>query len=125
MCEKTRKKLNALPTKAGNMTTGTKKGLNLIIDEIEKVNAKVDEVAKNQEKTDNNVLEVLKLVNNINEKISVDKIEEKAAIMDAVSSFGKTTFGKIILFFIFVCGGLAMAYIIEHGVFTIIAEWLK
>lgn len=125
MCKNARRKLNELPTKTGNMTTGTKKGLNLVLDEIEKVNGKVDRVVERQEQTDKNVLEILKLVNAINEKVSIGHIEEKAAVVDALSKFGQTKFGKVILFLILVCIGLSAAYIIEHGAFDAIANWAK
>lgn len=124
MCEKTRKALDELKTTNGNMTSGAKRGFNLMLDELERTNEKINTVDK---KVDNlndrfNIMETataetLKIVNDINEKISVDKVEEKAAQMDFLQKIVGSKFGKIVITVLFcavLASGVALVYFINN-----------
>ena len=124
MCEKTRKALDELKTTNGNMTSGSKRGFNLILDELERTNEKINSVDKKVDGIDNRLhimetatAETLKIVNSINKKISVDKVEEKAAQMDFLQRIVGSKFGKAVIIFFAVtviASGVALVYFINN-----------
>lgn len=129
MCKKTRAKLNALKTKQGAMTTGTKKGLDIMLDELEKTSKaqaeiKEAQVAQGERLTavENGLFEVLKVVNTINDKLTNTNMEEKAAVMTALQKIVGTKAGKAFIGFLLLFSGLAFAYMIEHGLFNWIGK---
>lgn len=129
MCKKTRAKLNALKTKQGAMTTETKKGLDIMLDELEKTSKaqaeiKEAQVAQGERLTavENGLFEVLKVVNTINDKLTNTNMEEKAAVMTALQKIVGTKAGKAFIGFLFLFSGLAVAYMIEHGLFNWIGK---
>lgn len=122
MCEKTRRKLASMPTKRGDMTTGAQEGFAIMLEELEKNNATVNEVKESVTKqgerltaVENGLGEVLKVVNAINDKITTDNIEQKAAVASAFQSFFATKGGKILFFVLLISVGLAMAYVVDHA----------
>lgn len=129
MCKKTRAKLNALKTKQGAMTSETKKGLDIMLDEMEKTNKAIQEIkseqARQSERTtaiENGLGEVLKVVNSLNDKLTNTNMEEKAAVMTALQKIVGTKAGKAFIGFLFLFSGLAFAYMIEHGLFNWIGK---
>lgn len=129
MCKKTRAKLNALKTKQGAMTSETKKGLDIMLDEMEKTNKAIQEIkseqARQSERTtaiENGLGEVLKVVNSLNDKLTNTNMEEKAAVMTALQKIIGTKAGKAFIGFLFLFSGLAFAYMIEHGLFNWIGK---
>lgn len=129
MCKKTRAKLNSLKTKQGAMTSETKKGLDIMLDELEKTNKAQAEIKEAQIKQgermtalENGLCEVLKVVNNINDKLTNNQLEEKAAVMTALQKIVGTKTGKAFIVFLFLFSGLAFAYMIEHGLFNWIGK---
>lgn len=129
MCKKTRAKLNSLKTKQGAMTSETKKGLDIMLDELEKTNKAQAEIKEAQIKQgermtalENGLCEVLKVVNNINDKLTNNQLEEKAAVMTALQKIVGTKAGKAFIGFLFLFSGLAFAYMIEHGLFNWIGK---
>ena len=122
MCEKTRRKLACMPTKRGDMTTGAQEGFAIMLEELEKNNATVNEVKESVTKqgerltaVESGLTEVLKVVNAINDKITTDHIEQKAAVASAFQAFFATKGGKILFFVLLISVGLAMAYIVDHA----------
>lgn len=93
-----------------------------MLDEISKVHTEVNNLAT-QVQAQNNRLEVmesataqtLEMVNKINEKLETNQIEQKAAVMDAFQRFADSKMGKIIIVLFLICGGLSIAYVIEHA----------
>lgn len=129
MCKKTRAKLNALKTKQGAMTSETKKGLDIMLDEMEKTNKAIQEIkseqARQSERTtaiESGLGEVLKVVNSLNDKLTNTNMEEKAAVMTALQKIVGTKAGKVFIGFSFLFSGLAFAYMIEHGLFNWIGK---
>ena len=122
MCEKTRRKLASIPTKKGDMTTGAQEGFAIMLEELEKNNVAVNELKDNVVKqgerltaVESGLGEVLKVVNAINDKITTDHIEEKAAVTSAVKQFISTKFGKILFVLLLLSFGLSVAYIVDHA----------
>ena len=129
MCKKTRAQLNELKTKQGAMTSETKKGLDIMLDELEKTSKaqaeiKEAQVAQGERLTavENGLFEVLKVVNTINDKLTNTNMEEKAAVMTALQKIVGTKAGKAFIGFLFLFSGLAVAYMIEHGLFNWIGK---
>lgn len=129
MCKKTRAQLNKLKTKQGAMTSETKKGLDIMLDELEKTSKaqaeiKEAQVAQGERLTavENGLFEVLKVVNTINDKLTNTNMEEKAAVMTALQKIVGTKAGKAVIGFLFLFSGLAFAYMIEHGLFNWIGK---
>jgi hypothetical protein len=111
-----------MPTKRGDMTTGAQEGFAIMLEELEKNNATVNEVKESVTKqgerltaVENGLGEVLKVVNAINDKITTDNIEQKAAVASAFQAFFATKGGKILFFILLISVGLAMAYIVDHA----------
>ena len=127
MCKKTRAQLNKLKTKQGAMASETKKGLDIMLDELEKTSKaqaeiKEAQVAQGERLTavENGLFEVLKAVNTINDTNT--NMEEKAAVMTALQKIVGTKAGKAFIGFLFLFSGLAFAYMIEHGLFNWIGK---
>ncbi len=121
--------LNKLKTKQGAMTSETKKGLDIMLDELEKTSKaqaeiKEAQVAQGERLTavENGLFEVLKVVNTINDKLTNTNMEEKAAVMTALQKIVGTKAGKAFIGFLFLFSGLAFAYMIEHGLFNWISK---
>lgn len=122
MCEKTRRKLAGIPTKKGDMTTGAQEGFAIMLEELEKNNVAVNELKENVVKqgerltaVESGLGEVLKVVNAINDKITTDHIEEKAAVTSAFQQFISTKFGKLLFLLLLLSFGLSVAYIVDHA----------
>ena len=129
MYKKTREQLNKLKTKQGAMTSETKKGLDIMLDELEKTSkaqAEIKEAQATQSErltaVENGLFEVLKVVNTINNKLTNTNMEEKAAVMTALQKIVGTKVGKAFIGFLFLFSGLAFAYMIEHGLFNWIGK---
>ena len=108
MCKKARAALNKLKTKQGAMTTETKKGLDIMLDELEKTSKaqadiKAAQIQQGERLTavENGLCEVLKVVNTINNKLSNNQLEEKAAVMTALQKIVGTKAGKAFIGFLF------------------------
>lgn len=122
MCKETKKKVSRIMTKPGAMTEGAKQGFEIMLDEISKVHTEVNNLAT-QVQAQNNRLEVmesataqtLEMVNKINEKLETNQIEQKAAVMDAFQRFAGSKIGKAIIILFLLCGGLSIAYVVEHA----------
>ena len=123
------KKVGKIATKPGAMTEGAKQGFEIMLNELSKFrtemnglrtevnnlftqgqgqNARLDTIEKTN-------VQMLEMMNKLNDKLEVNNIEQKAAVMDAFQKVVSTKIGKIILFLFLLCGGLAMAYIVEHA----------
>ena len=129
MCKKTRAQLNKLKTKQSAMASETKKGLDIMLDELEKTSKaqaeiKEAQVAQGERLTafENGLFEVLKIVNTINDKLTNTNMEEKAAVMTALQKTVSTKVGKAFIGFLFLFSGLSFAYMIEHGLFNWIGK---
>lgn len=129
MYKKTREQLNKLKTKQGAMTSETKKGLDIMLNELEKTSkaqAEIKEAQAAQSErltvVENGLFEVLKVVNTINNKLTNTNMEEKAAVMTALQKIVGTKAGKAFIGFLFLFSGLAFAYMIEHGLFNWIGK---
>lgn len=125
MCKKARAALNKLKTKQGAMTTETKKGLDIMLDELEKTSKaqadiKAAQIQQGERLTavESGLTQVLRIVNSINEKLTNHNIEEKAAVYTALQKIVGTKAGKAFILFLFLFSGLAFAYMIEHGLFN-------
>lgn len=118
MCEKTRKLLKALPTKPGQMNEGSKGAIMALLDELEALSHKQDTLDKRLTTIESATAETLKLVVALNDKINVDKVEEKAAQLDLLTKFASSKIGKTILIVSLVAligCGLSIAYLVEHS----------
>lgn len=118
MCERTRKLLKALPTKPGQMNDGSKEAILALLDELEALSHKQDTLDKRLTTIETATAETLKLVVALNDKINVDKVEEKAAQMDLLTKFASSKIGKTILIVSLVAligCGLSIAYLVEHS----------
>lgn len=129
MCEKTRKRLESLKTVKSPMTSGAREGFVIMLEEITKTNQAISEIKaaqlqQNERQTavENGLCEVLKVVNNIQDKLTVNQIEDKAAVMTFLQKIVSTKTGKAFILFLFIFSGLAFAYMIEHGVFEFVAK---
>ena len=122
MCKETKKKVGRIMTKPGAMTEGAKQGFEIMLDEISKVHTEVNDI-KHTVVAQNHRLEVmekataqtLEMVNKINDKLETNNIEQKAAVMDAFQKFAGSKIGKIIIVLFLICGGLSIAYVVEHA----------
>lgn len=122
MCKETKKKVSRIMTKPGAMTEGAKQGFEIMLDEISKVHTEVNDI-KHTVVAQNHRLEVmekataqtLEMVNKINDKLETNNIEQKAAVMDAFQKFAGSKIGKIIIVLFLICGGLSIAYVVEHA----------
>ena len=122
MCKETKKKVSRIMTKPGAMTEGAKQGFEIMLDEISKVHTEVNNLTT-QVQAQNHRLEVmetataqtLEMVNKINEKLESNNIEQKAAVMDAFQRFAGSKIGKAIIILFLLCGGLSIAYVVEHA----------
>ena len=109
-------------TKPGAMTEGAKQGFEIMLDEISKVHTEVNNLTT-QVQAQNHRLGVmetataqtLEMVNKINEKLEANNIEQKAAVMDAFQKFAGSKIGKAIIILFLLCGGLSIAYVVEHA----------
>ncbi len=121
MCKETREKIN----KTKGLSNAEKRAFDMVMDEIGKVNhqlneltddfAQLKESAVNQAKT---TIEILELVNTINERLTVQKIDEDAAQMRGLRAAAKQKrFWYVVAAIIasFVMSGVAIAYFIEHS----------
>lgn len=125
MCEKTRQALENLPTVQGKMTSGTKAGLDIMLNELENTNKKINSVGVKVDNIDNRLTtlesantQILKIVNNINDKITVNKIEQKAAQMDFIQRLFGSKFGKIMIIVMIVAligMGVALVFLINNS----------
>ena len=111
------------------MTSETKKGLDIMLDELEKTSKAQAEIKEAQAAqgerltaVENGLFEVLKVVNTINDKLTNTNMEEKAAVMTALQKIVGTKVGKAFIGFLFLFSGLAFAYMIEHGLFNWIGK---
>lgn len=122
MCKDVKKHVDKIKTKPGAMTEGAKQGFELMLNEISKVHTEVNDI-KHTVVAQNHRLEVmekataqtLEMVNKINDKLETNRVEQKAAVMDAFQKFAGSKIGKIIIVLFLVCGGLSVAYIVEHA----------
>lgn len=128
MCEKARYKLAALIKEHGEDSTEMKK-MKIICDEFDnmdgKINSLTDDVSalkanvgKVQEEMKENTrisLETQATVNRIYAKWDDGQVEKDAAVMNFFRSLVGTKVGKLFLAFLFIFGGLACAYLIEHA----------
>lgn len=124
MCRKTREKLNSIKTTDGLMTSGTKEALDVMLDELESMSAKVDDVKQDVSDmssrmtvVEKGMSEMLRLANALNEKLSSNKIEEKAAQMDFLQRMAASKIGKIIIVGAVVAllgSGVGLVYLIDH-----------
>ena len=122
MCKETKKKVSRIMTKPGAMTEGAKQGFEIMLDEISKVHTEVNNLAT-QVQAQNHRLEVmetataqtLEMVNKINDKLETSQVEQKAAVMDAFQKFAGSKIGNIIIVLFLICGGLSIAYVVEHA----------
>lgn len=122
MCKEAKKKVSRIMTKPGAMTEGAKQGFEIMLDEISKVHTEVNDI-KHTVVAQNHRLEVmekataqtLEMVNKINDKLETSQVEQKAAVMDAFQKFAGSKIGKIIIVLFLVCGGLSIAYVVEHA----------
>lgn len=122
MCKETKKRVSRIMTKPGAMTEGAKQGFEIMLDEISKVHTEVNNLAT-QVQAQNHRLGVmetataqtLEMVNKINEKLEANNIEQKAAVMDAFQKFAGSKIGKAIIILFLLCGGLSIAYVVEHA----------
>lgn len=104
------------------MTEGAKQGFELMLNEISKVHTEVNDI-KHTVVAQNHRLEVmekataqtLEMVNKINDKLETNQVEQKAAVMDAFQKFAGSKIGKIIIVLFLICGGLSIAYVVEHA----------
>ena len=122
MCKETKKRVSRIKTKPGAMTEGAKQGFEIMLNEISKVHTEVNSLTA-QVQAQNHRLEVmetataqtLEMVNKINEKMETNNIEQKAAVMDAFQKFAGSKVGKAIIILFLLCGGLSIAYVVEHA----------
>ena len=124
MCERTRKKLNSIKTINGLMTSGTKEALDVMLDELESMTAMVDgvkqdvaDISSRMTVVEQGMSEVLRLANALNNKLAVDKIEEKAAQMDFLQRIAGSKIGKIVIIGTVVAllgSGVGLVYLIDH-----------
>lgn len=122
MCEETKKRITRIKAKPGIMTEGAKQGFEIMLNEISKVHSEVNGV-KHTVEAQNHRLEVmekataqtLEMVNKINDKLETNNIEQKAAVMDAFQKFAGSKIGKVIIVLFLICGGLSIAYVVEHA----------
>lgn len=128
MCVKARHKLAALIKEHGEDSTEMQK-MKIICDEFDNVDGKIntltDDVAalkttvgKVQEEMKENTrisLETQATVNRIYAKWDNGQVEQDAAVMNFFRSLVGTKVGKLFLAFLFVFGGLACAYLVEHA----------
>ena len=122
MYEDTKKRVYKIKTKPGAMTEGAKQGFELMLNEISKVRTEVNDI-KHTVVAQNHRLEVmekataqtLEMVNKINDKLETNQVEQKAAVMDAFQRFAGSKIGKIIIVLFLICGGLSIAYVVEHA----------
>lgn len=122
MNNESRRKLSGLQDK---MTDGARRGFEMVLNKIDAIESRMAAMEKRQETSEKTNTEILRLVNAINDKIKTEHIEEKAAVLTAGQKFVGTKFGKIVLMVLFFSGGLALAYIIEHGALTAITGMVK
>lgn len=118
MCEKTRRFIQNLPATRGAMNEGSKGAIMALLDELESLSHKQDNLDKRLTTIETATAETLKLVVALNNKINVDKVEEKAAQMDLLTKFASSKIGKIILIVSLVAligCGLSIAYLVEHS----------
>lgn len=118
MCEKTRRFIQNLPATRGAMNEGSKDAIMALLDELESLSHKQDNLDKRLTTIETATAETLKLVVALNNKINVDKVEEKAAQMDLLTKFASSKIGKIILIVSLVAligCGLSIAYLVEHS----------
>ena len=122
MCEDVKRHVNKIKTKPGAMTEGAKQGFELMLNEISKVHTEVNDikhtvVAQNPrlEVMEKATAQTLEMVNKINDKLEADNIEQKAAVMDAFQRFARSKIGKAIIILFLLCGGLSIAYVVEHA----------
>lgn len=118
MCEKTRRFIQNLPATRGAMNEGSKDAIMALLDELEALSHKQDNLDKRLTTIETATAETLKLVVALNNKINVDKVEEKAAQMDLLTKFASSKIGKIILIVSLVAligCGLSIAYLVEHS----------
>lgn len=118
MCEKTRRFIQNLPATRGAMNEGSKDAIMALLDELESLSHKQDNLDKRLTTIETATAETLKLVVALNDKINVDKVEEKAAQLDLLTKFASSKIGKIILIVSLVAligCGLSIAYLVEHS----------
>ena len=121
MCEDVKRNVNKIKTKPGAMTEGAKQGFELMLNEISKVHTEVNDI-KHTVVAQNHRLEVmekataqtLEMVNK-NDKLEANNIEQKAAVVDAFQRFAGSKIGKAIIILFLLCGGLSIAYVVEHA----------
>lgn len=118
MCEKTRRFIQNLPATRGAMNEGSKDAIMALLDELEALSHKQDNLDKRLTTIETATAETLKLVVALNDKINVDKVEEKAAQLDLLTKFASSKIGKTILIVSLVAligCGLSIAYLVEHS----------
>lgn len=117
-----KRKVERIPTKTGAMTEGAKQGFEIMLDEMSKVRTEVNNLSS-QIASQGHRLEVmetataqtLEMVNKINDKLENGQVEQKAAVMDAFQKFAGSKIGKIVIILFLICGGLSVAYVVEHA----------
>lgn len=102
-----------------------KRGFIILLNKVEKVEGDLAEVKSNLAKVQDAVAtqgaaqaQILQLVNQIHDKLAVDKVEEKAAQMDLLSkAIGKKPLWYIVAAVIaaFILSGIGIAYFVEHS----------
>lgn len=142
MCEKARQKLAALISEHGEDSKEMQK-MKIICDEFDNVDDKISsvstevgkvkkdvrelrsEIKANTQKTENVeerlltvekiALETQTTVNRVYDKMDKGNVEQDAAVMSFFRGLVGTKAGKVFLAFLFVFGGLACAYLVEHA----------
>lgn len=120
MCDDVQKEVDGL-----KVSNDTRKGFNMLIRQVSKINKRLDKMDERNAEQDarssamqETINQVLKLVNDINNKISIDKIDESAAQMGLIKSIFTTRAGWIALgvaVLAIASIGITVAYIIEHS----------
>lgn len=120
MCDDVQKELDGL-----KVSNDTRKGFNMLIRQVSKINKRLDNIDKRQTEQEarastmqETINQVLTLVNDINNKISLNKMDESAAQMGLIKSIFTTRAGWVamgIVLLAIASIGITVAYIIEHS----------
>lgn len=122
MTKEAKRKVERIPTKTGAMTEGAKQGFEIMLDEMSKVRTEVNNLSSQivsqghrLEVMETATAQTLEMVNKINDKLESSQVEQKAAVMDAFQKFAGSKIGKVIIILFLICGGLSIAYVVEHA----------
>lgn len=119
MCETTKKRLARI-----KMPSTTKKAMDMVMGEITNLNTavkslsdRIDAQTARIETMESTQVEILSMVNKINDKLTLEQVEKKAAQLELLHSLFATKRGWIVLGIgISFCAvlGLAFSFILEH-----------